>query len=97
MQVLIMIILLFIYIYYILCQYLGYVLNSYIYIFDWLGQQLAEECSIHSILGVTCQHILATGGFMLTAIMRLACKKKLMCPQLTGNGLHRMGYQRYFH
>ena len=43
-----------------------------------------------SILGVTCQHVSATGGFMLLACKRPACKKTFMSPQLTGHGLHRI-------
>ena len=49
-----------------------------------------------SILGVTCQQVLATGGFMLFAIIMPACKTRFMGPQLTEHGFHRLGLSRIF-
>ena len=53
----------------------GYIYMIYIYIYGWVGgpttcwRVLSTDVEL-SILAVTCQHISAAGGFMLSAIIR---------------------------
>ena len=67
-----------------------------IHIYDWIGQQLLNTNKEPSILRVPCQRILATGGFMPSAIIRPACKKRFMVRQLTRHWFYRIGVSRIF-